>query len=160
MATYNCFLDTHVLSDFLFQFDSSLPNSLLEPKGFLTSKMLQKINPLIEGEGRDGIVITSVFNFVEVLNKFDEIYSDDAKKMMVKLYGFLNQTPEWFLIDDMNICTANALIDVPIRNHFGESISGDDAILIATALLRDNVFFCTFDNRLEGLNIKNMSFIK
>ena len=60
----------------------------------------------------------------------------------------------------MNISTANAIIDVPIRNQFGESISGDDAILIATALLRDNVFFCTFDNRLEGLNIKNMSFIK
>ena len=160
MATYNCFLDTHVLSDFLFQFDSSLPNNSLEPKGFLTNNMLQRINPLIEGEGRDGVVITSVFNFVEVLNKLDDIYGDDVKKMRVKLYGFLNQTPEWFLIDDMNISTANTLIDVPIRNHCGESISEDDAILIATALLRDNVLFCTYDNRLEDLNIKNMSFIR
>lgn len=88
MATYNCFLDTHVLSDFLFQFDSSLPNNSLEPKGFLTNNMLQRINPLIEGEGRDGVVITSVFNFVEVLNKLDDIYGDDVKKMRVKLYGF------------------------------------------------------------------------
>ncbi len=160
MATYDCFLDTHVLSDFLFQFDSSMPNNNLEPRGFLTRKMLQKINPLIEGEGRDGIVITSVFNIVEVLNKIIDIYGDNAEKMIIKLYGFLNQTPEWFLIDDINITTANALIDVPIRNHLGDAISGDDAILIATALMRDNVFFCTFDNRLEGLNIKNVSFIR
>lgn len=160
MATYNCFLDSHVLSDFLYQYDSSIPNSCLEPRGFLTKRMLQRINPLIEGDGRDGIVITSVFNFVEILNKVVDIYGADTKRMIVKLYGFLKQTPEWFFIDDMNISTANAIIDVPIKNNFGKTISGDDAILIATALMRDNIYFCTFDNRLEELNIRNVSFIR
>ena len=162
MASYNCFLDTHVFADFLLQYDSSLPNNLLEPKGYLSDRIVKKMNPLIEGEGRDGIVLTSAFSVVEVLNKFPEIYKEvsEPNRLMTKLYGFLKQTPDWFLIDEINISTTVSLIDVPNNNTKGESISGDDAILLATALQRDNVFFCTFDNRLDNLNLKNITFIK
>lgn len=162
MASYNCFLDTHVFADLLLQYDSSLPNNLLEPKGFLSDRIVKRINPLIEGEGRDGIVLTSAFCIVEVLNKFPEIYKDiaDPIRLMSKLYGFLKQTPDWFLIDEININTTVSLIDVPNKNRIGELISGDDAILIATALQRDNVYFCTFDNRLANLNLENITFIK
>jgi len=160
MATYDCFLDTHVLADLLLQFDSSLPNNSLEPRGFLSKNILQKINPLIEGEGRDGVVIASVFNFVEIINKLPEIYGKDAQKMTSKLYAFLMQTPDWFLIDDMKSETVLSFVDVPLRNCRGDSISGDDAILLASALQRGKVYFCTFDTRLDGLNLNNITIVR
>lgn len=160
MVTYDCFLDTHVLADLLLQYNSAFPNNLLEPRGFLSERILQRINPLIESEGRDGVVLTSVFNIVEILNKLTEIYKTDSSKMRVKLYGFLKQTPDWFIIEEMNINTADSLIDVPIKNLKGESISGDDAILVATALQRGRVYFCTFDTRLDGLKFNNVTFIR
>lgn len=154
------FLDTHVLSDLIKQYDPFSPNKRIEHSPFIKQTMLSFINQSIESDGEQAMIVASTFSFVELLNKFSDIFQN-SNITYERINDFLKKTPNWFIIDDLNLEVAKVMPDVPQRDSFGAPISGDDAILIATALTRtgDEVFFLTSDHKLETLKIEGIRII-
>ena len=156
---YYCYLDTCVFSEMLKQYKFSSPNSLFEEQGFLTYNMLNRINPIVSSLGDDGLIVTSTFTIIEIINKFDDIFNGTSFKLH-SLHNFLLQQPEWFIIDELDINITRNYISLPILNRNNKKISGDDAIHLAVAMTRkDLLFFCTSDAVLNNTVIKNIHFI-
>lgn len=158
MISY-CYVDTCVLSDILKQYNSGKPNNSLIASKFIKSRILTELNKAIDSSGDDAMIITSIFSFVELINKFHEIFSE-TKIKPIHLYSFLKQPPAWITIEDMTQYISLFLCDVPQTTLNGEPISGDDAIHLATAMSRgEKINFCTTDTKLEQLSINNITFI-
>lgn len=158
MVTY-IVVDTCVLSDILKQYNPSLPDELYTSSKFLSNKMLQLINPIVANEGEDGYIIASTFAFVELLNKYSEIF-DGTTVSIARIKAFMLQPPSWFIIENMTSDTAKYICDIPAYTPNFEPISSDDAVHLATALQRgDEVKFLTSDSRMTMLSIPRLSFI-
>lgn len=156
---YYCYLDTCVFSEVLKQFQFSSPNSIFMACGFLSNNMLNYINHIVLSKGDDGLIVTSSFTIIEIINKFDEIF-DGTSFQIHSLLNFLSQPPEWFIIDELDINTSKNLISLPLYNSENKRISGDDAMHLAVAMSRkDLLYFCTSDDVLVGTTIKNIHFV-
>lgn len=154
-----CYVDTCVLADILKQYDALYPNQPYKCSEFIRSRMLLEINRAVQSMGDSGMLLTSTFAFIELMNKFNEIFKGSKIKPF-SLSNFIKQPPAWITIEDMTEEISQHLCDVPLSTPNGESISGDDAIHIATALSRgEQLVFCTTDNRLQQLSFPNISFI-
>lgn len=156
---YYCYLDTCVFAEVLKQYQFSAPHSLLVQRGFLTDNMLKLINPIVTSMGDSGLIVTSSFTIIEILNKFEEIFAGTTFQIH-SLRNFLVQLPEWVIIDDLDINTSKNVISIPLSNNDRRNISGDDAIHLAVAMTRkDPLFFCTSDTVLNNLIIENIRFV-
>lgn len=154
-----CYVDTCVLSDILKQYNALYPYQLYQCSNFIKPRMLPEINRAVESMGDSGMILTSVFAFIEIMNKFNEIFKD-TNIMPYSLSNFIKQPPAWITIENLTEDVSLHLCDVPLSTPNGESISGDDAIHIATALSRgEELSFCTTDSRLQQLSFENISFI-
>lgn len=121
--------------------------------------MLNYINHIVLSKGDDGLIVTSSFTIIEIINKFDEIF-DGTSFQIHSLLNFLSQPPEWFIIDELDINTSKNLISLPLYNSENKRISGDDAMHLAVAMSRkDLLYFCTSDDVLVGTTIKNIHFV-
>lgn len=158
MVNYS-YIDTCILADILKQYQPINPNNPLIPSTFLKTNILKEINIAIESEGYEGMLITSSFSFIELINKFNDIFKN-CNIESYKISNFLRQPPVWITIEELNENITSYLCEVPISNSHGHAISGDDAIHVATAISRqEKITFCTTDLRLANLNIKNISFV-
>lgn len=154
-----CYIDTCVLSDILKQYNALYPHLPYRCSTFIGPRMLTEINRAVESMGYSGMLLTSTFAFIELMNKFNEIFKG-TKIRPFSLSNFIKQPPAWITIEDMTEDISLHLCDVPVLTPNGESISGDDAIHIATALSRgEKLSFCTTDSRLQQLSLNNISFI-
>lgn len=154
-----CYVDTCVLADILKQYDALYPNQPYKCSNFIGPRMLLEINRAVQSMGYSGMLLTSTFAFIELMNKFNEIFKGTTIKPF-SLGNFIKQPPAWITIEDMTEEISQHLCDVPVLTPNGESISGDDAIHIATALSRgEKLSFCTTDNRIQQLSFPNISFI-
>ncbi len=121
--------------------------------------MLNYINHIVLSKGDDGLIVTSSFTIIEIINKFDEIF-DGTSFQIHSLLNFLSQPPEWFIIDELDINTSKNLISLPLYNSENKRISGDDAMHLAVAMSRkDLLYFCTSDDVLVGTTIQNIHFV-
>ena len=156
---YYCYLDTCVFSEVLKQYQFKSPNASYMECGFLSNNMLNYINHIVSSRGDDGLIVTSSFAVIEIINKFDEIFKGTSYQIH-SLHNFLLQPPEWFIIDKLDINTSKNLVDLPLCNSENKIISGDDAIHLAVAMARrDPVYFCTSDKVLEGTTIENIHIV-
>lgn len=150
-----CIIDTHVLADLLMQYSSGKPNLPLIESEFITPNILEKLNSCIESDGFEGIVVTSSFSFIEVINRFQVV----SKGLfdLPKVVGILKQPPNWFIIEPYSINTVYFLVLIPKYNLDGKSVELADAIHIATAMQRGpNTFIATHDKILSRLNFENL----
>ena len=156
MATVFAYVDTCVMADIIISMGAS--NDLNPVAGaFLSPEMLPVLNKIKEDE-RFSKVITSAFTFVELINKFSDIFKDTGVRMK-KLYALMKQPPEWLIIEPVNELTEKSYCDVPTKVE-GENVSMDDAIHIATALQRnDEIVFLTTDHILRKIELPNLKFI-
>jgi len=119
--------------------------------------MLGVVNDIIGDDDENGFIIASTFAFVELINKFDVVFSGTIT--IERLVSILVQPPSWLIIEDININTALNFCDVPSLVD-GENISSDDAVHIATALQRgDNILFLTTDHILSKMKLPKITFI-
>ena len=159
MGSSNFYVDTCVLGDILKQYDGLNSSKALVGSKFLKPSIKKILNIAIESDGDYGMIFTSSFSFVELINKFTEIFKESSFSID-KLNAFLKQPPGWITIEDMGEELTNWLRLVPLMTTEGEAISGDDAIHIATAMSRqDEIIFCTSDLRLAQLDIDKIIFL-
>lgn len=159
MALKYLFVDTCVLSDLLKQFDPLRPYNPFQESKFITKGMVNLLNSIVEDKDQiEGYVISSVFAFVELFNKFEDIFGDNGITKE-RIESFMIQPPSWFIVENLSIDTAIQYCNVPL--YVGEeAVSSDDAVHIATAMQRgDKITFLTTDHILNKLQIKNISFI-
>lgn len=150
------YVDTCVFTDILRCYDSKTMSLNMKPLSFLNRDMVRILTQVLDDN--QGNIIVSSFVFIELINKFDEIFRDDDFTVE-RLKAILKQTPQWLIIEDINNYVAKASISVPsyIDN---EGISIDDTIHVATAISRgDEMYFLTTDNKLKKLVISNIHFI-
>lgn len=150
------YVDTCVFTDILRCYDSKTMTLNMKPLSFLNRDMIRILTQVLDNN--QGNIIVSSFVFIELINKFDEIFRDDDFTVE-RLKAILKQTPQWLIIEDINNYVAKASISVPsyIEN---EGISIDDTIHVATAISRgDEMYFLTTDNKLKKLVIPNIHFI-
>lgn len=146
-----CIVDTHILGDILCQFNAAKPNQTLQESRFITRNIAKVLNQCVESEGYSGVVVSSTFAFIEILNKFEEI--SESRFGIERIIAILNQPPDWFIIEPFSLETNRKLILVPKTNLAGESIELADAIHVATALQRGpSSFLATHDQTLRKLN--------
>lgn len=150
------YVDTCVFTDILRCYDSKTMSLNMKPLSFLNRDMIRILTQVLYNN--QGNIIVSSFVFIELINKFDEIFRDDDFTVE-RLKAILKQTPQWLIIEDINNYVAKASISVPpyIEN---KGISIDDTIHVATAISRgDEMYFLTTDNKLKKLVIPNIHFI-
>ena len=156
MANVFAYVDTCVMADIIISLDAS--NNLNPMAGrFLSLEMLPVLNRIKEND-RFNKVVTSAFTFVELINKFSDIFKDTGVSIQ-KIYALMKQPPEWLIIEPLNELTESSYCDVPtiVEN---ENVSMDDAIHIATALQRnDTIFFLTTDHILRKIELPNLIFL-
>lgn len=74
-------VDTCVLADIMRQYNPLSQYSELSEKVYLKKNMLRMINSVIsDKDGQTGIIVTSTFAFLELINKFDKISNWKSKK--------------------------------------------------------------------------------
>lgn len=153
------YVDTCILSDILIQYNPLYSVLPLKESKFLKSNMLNEINSAITSSGYEGMIITSSFAFIELINKFDEIFTGSCVQPYT-ICNFIKQPPSWITIEDLNDKISFYIGEVPQNTPKMEPISGDDAIHLATAISRgEPITFCTTDARMNQLKIKNITFL-
>ena len=117
--------------------------------------MIKVLNSVLDAGGN---IIVSSFVFIELLNKFDEIFKNDNFKID-RLKALLKQTPNWLIVEDLNNNVVKATINVPSYVE-GKNVSIDDTIHVATAISRgDEMFFLTTDTVLNRLKLPLIKFV-
>lgn len=157
-------VDTCVLSDIMRQYNPCSPYEELNEGRLLKKNMLRLINTVVCDEnGDNGYIVASTFAFLELINKFDDIFKKEIEKhemCLERIIATIQQPPSWLIIEDVDMETAKHFCDVPNSVITGEHISSDDAVHVATALQRgDDIIILTVDHVLEQLNVKHITVI-
>ena len=96
-----------------------------------TDSPILSINSVIsDKDGQTGLIVTSTFAFLELINKFDKIFEleiEERKISLARIIATIKQPPSWLVIDDMDVDTAKNFCNVPNTIESGEHISSDDA---------------------------------
>lgn len=157
-------VDTCVLSDIMRQYNPCSPNAGFVEGVFLKKNMLRMINSVVEDvEGTNGYIVVSTFAFLELINKFSEIFKEEiAKKVMSldRIIATIQQPPSWLIIEETNLETAKEFCKVPNAIGSGEHISADDAVHVATALQRgDEITLLTTDHVFKQLRLRQVKVV-
>lgn len=79
-------VDTCVLSDMMRQYDPCLPNAGFVEGVFLKKNMLRMINSVVQDmDGTSGYIVVSAFAFLELINKFSDIFKEEISKKTMSL---------------------------------------------------------------------------
>lgn len=149
------YVDTCVFTDILRCYDPKTMSLNLVQLKFLNAEMIKVLNSVLDAGGN---IIVSSFVFIELLNKFDEIFKNDNFQID-RLRALLKQTPSWLIVEDLNNNVAKASINVPSYVE-GKNVSVDDTIHVATAISRgDEMFFLTTDTVLNRLKLPLIKFV-
>lgn len=157
-------VDTCVLSDLMRQYNPCLPNVGFVEGVFLKKNMLRMINFVVQDmDSTSGYIVVSAFAFLELINKFCDIFKEEISKKTMSLdriIATIQQPPSWLIIEETNLETAKEFCEVPNSIGTGEHISADDAVHIATALQRgDEITLLTTDHVLKKLNLQRISVV-
>lgn len=155
-------VDTCVLADIMKQYNPAAPHTLFSEGANLKKNMLKMVNTIVSDEnGDNGYIITSTFAYLELINKFNEIFKDvDNESMFRRVIATIQQPPSWLIIEDMDMETAKHFCEVPNSIKSGVHISSDDAVHIATALQRgDDIHLLTTDHVLKEVEIEKISVV-
>lgn len=110
-----------------------------------------------------GYIVASTFAFLELINKFDQIFEKELESgniSLERITAILQQPPSWLIIENVDFETAKNYCKVPNSVSSGTRISSDDAVHIATALQRgDKIYLLTVDHVLKQLKINNITVI-
>lgn len=150
------YVDTCVFTDILRCYDSKSMSLNMKPLSFLNRDMIRILTQVLDHN--QGNIVVSSFVFIELINKFDEIFRDDDFTVE-RLKALLKQTPQWLIIENINNYVVKASISVPSYIDT-EGISIDDTIHVATAISRgDEMYFLTKDSKLKKLSIPKIHFV-
>ena len=151
-------VDTHILAEILKQFNPRFPNNGLVKNELLKSSFINLLNPSIISDGYEGKIVASIFAFIEIYNKFDEI--SDKLFTKEKVYNFIRQSPEWFVIEDINMETIFHYNQLPKKSQKGEELAVEDAVHVATTMLRGpNSILITKDHVIHDMRIDNIEVV-
>jgi len=163
---YQVVLDTVVVGDFLAQFfDRAAANrgaGRFVSAGWITRELARRMNRVLDvyqsdisGMGAQSdsgsSIIMSSFAFVELVRKWHDIV--EARFEMLEFRAFLEQPPEWIVIDPLDEDLTPAMLEVPshVLDDGGNwlSIEWADAVHVATTLSRgENAILATSDAKL------------
>lgn len=153
-------IDTCLIGDFLASFFDdkiSLRRNFSTSNGLsqeLVYRLNQILNAYYETESfYNGVVVTSSFTFIELGRKFKSI--SEERFSVDQLKAFIDQPPEWFVIDslDKELYPYFELVpnSVEIEGEL-KSIEWADAIHVATLFSRgDKSILATSDARLSKI---------
>ncbi len=162
---YQVILDTVVMGEFLAQFfdrqAASRGAGRFVPAGWITNDLARRLNRILDLQcsgfldedsphSGSGVVISS-FAFVELVRKWDDIV--EGRFGMLEFRVFLDQPPEWVIIDPLDEFLTQAFAEVPSRvlDHNGNwlSIEWADAVHAATTISRGrNAMLATSDKKM------------
>jgi hypothetical protein len=156
-------LDTHVLVEVLYQYyehDIGVDGQFKEDS-FITKEIAFKLNQinnryLSEEDFQFGMVVTSIFSFVEIVRQFEKISAGKFSTWQFK--AFIAQTPPWFLITSLSIDLCEHFYHVPrvvLVNNEVKPIEWPDAVQCATYLSRQNAYLATADTRIREITSFN-----
>ena len=129
-------VDTHILVDIIAQFDPQKSLFRLYHNEVLNPELTQRLNQLIFHDGEIGLIVASSFALMEIVNKFDEIASGKFKTE--RFYSFINQPPQWFLVEEISKNLAFELIKVSKTTPNGFNVENADALHVSTCYVRGN----------------------
>lgn len=157
-------VDTNILAEILIQFFSI---KFKETGYFTISDVLDKnltklINNIVNAHTCSigfQFVVISTCAIIEIARKFKEISED--KYNIYQFKQFINQPPEWFLIEELNENLCVNLYSIPssvtLRNGKTKPVEWMDSLHLATALSREDCLFATTDGTLKNIHtFKNM----
>ena len=147
--------DTDILSEILTQYLNNSYTPHFVSNGFLSSTIEFHLNETIKNSMyTKGFVIASAFAFVELARKFDSIFKGTIS--ILKFRAFIDSPPEWFLIEPLSLDLFEPLRTLPsyiVSKKASKPIEWADAIHVATALLRENCYLATTDQRLRDIDL-------
>lgn len=139
-------LDTNILSDFLAQYfeSESRRSPVFHEQGFISLELAQGINRIVQRwndpfiDQYPGHLVASTLAFVEISRKWEHIVQERFD--VVQMAAFIEQPPEWFIIEPLDEALVSVLCDVPadvqVVQGNTRSIEWTDAVHIATAFIR------------------------
>jgi len=155
-------LDTQILADFLAQFFDTAQrgHAHFTKRDTITKELARRINKIVrwhdEGLVVLGKVVASAFAFVEIARKWSDTSSE--RFTIEQLASFIEQPPEWFIIEPVDENLILALSDVPadVLMEYGKvrSLEWADAVHIATAFGRgNNSLLAVTDREMRQIDI-------
>jgi predicted nucleic acid-binding protein len=151
-------LDTMILSEFLAQyFDHPDKNGYFKAIDPISPQMARIINSIIKSHKDIGInyIVASTFAFVEIARKFNEIA--DSRFDLEKFNAFVNEPPEWFIIQPVDtslfLYLARIPAEVMMQDKNPKNIEWADAIHLATAMSRERCLLATTDSLIKQIEI-------
>jgi predicted nucleic acid-binding protein len=146
VTLHDIVLDTNILSDFLAQYfaSGSRRSPVFHKQGFISLELAQGMNKIIQWwndpfiNQHPGHLVASTLAFVEIARKWDYIVRERFD--VVQMAVFIEQPPEWFIIEPLDEALVSLLCDVPADVQMTQggirSIEWTDAVHIATAFIR------------------------
>jgi predicted nucleic acid-binding protein len=161
-------LDTKILADFLAQFFGTAQrgHAYFSEQDTITRELARKINQIVrwhnenliivDEEKYPGKIVASTFAFVEIARKWSDISSD--RFTIEQMASFIEQPPEWFVIESVDENLILAFSDVPadvsMKHGKVRSLEWADAVHIATALGRgDNSLLAVADREMQQVDV-------
>ena len=161
-------LDTQILADFLAQFFDTAQrgHAPFAERDTITRELARKINQIVrwhdenliivDEERYPGKVVASTFAFVEIARKWSNTSSD--RFTIEQLASFIEQPPEWFVIESVDENLILTFSDVPsdvlMEDGKARSLEWADAVHIATAFGRgDNSLLAVKDEEMRQVDI-------
>jgi predicted nucleic acid-binding protein len=143
--------DTNITAEIIKQYYQANKFYGFSENAIITHKLKYILNKKIYEPNTSGYIIASSFAFIEIARKYKEIISDKIK--VHQFMAFIQQPPEWFLIEPIDINLLEQLRALPPYNSENKPIEWADAIHAATALNRENACFVTTDSKLLKIGI-------
>jgi predicted nucleic acid-binding protein len=162
-------LDTNILADLLSQFFGAAQRGRARfvEQDTITRELARKTNQIVrwhdwhlralDDEDRyPGRVVASTFAFVEIARKWTDIVK--GRFEIEQMASFIEQPPEWFVIEPVDENLVLAFCDVPtdvlMANGELRSVEWADAVHIATAFGRgyDSLLAVT-DREMRQVNM-------
>jgi len=164
-------LDTNVLADFLAQFFGSAQRGRapFTKQDTVTRELARKVNQIVhwhdwnfelgseeDGARHPGLIVAVTFAFVEIARKWTDIVRE--RFTVEQMAGFIEQPPEWFVIEPVDENLVEAFCDVPtdILTARGEmrSLEWADTIHVAVAFGRgDNCLLAATDGEIRRIDV-------
>jgi len=159
-------LDSNVLADFLIQYfgPARYGQANFIAQDSISKELSRRINQIIhwhrweiEEENTTqypGLIVVSTLAFVEIARQWEIIV--DRRFTIEQFAGFIEQPPEWFVIEpiDEHLVEAFSYLPIEILTPSGKikPIEWTDAVHIATALSRgEQCLLATTDRRIEQI---------
>jgi predicted nucleic acid-binding protein len=147
-------LDTCILIDLEQQYTNFLGSTIdfsIQDSTDITKNVAKRLNELIVKKRNGyyvGYIVTSTFSFIELARKISDFNIQNDK-----LKAFIEQPPDWLIIEATTPALLEYLVLIPKRISNGDSVEWADAIVVATALSRQDFLLGTSDRTIRKIPI-------